>query len=154
MSHIWTSFQALANRFDFFSIAIDESTDAKDTSQLAVFVRGVSPEFEITEEFLELVPMKGTTTGKDVADAVIDCHGRNGMDLKKLIAVTTDGAPVMVGEAKGTATLIARRCTDEGSSHVVKKLQCIIHQEALCAKAASLPEVMAVIVKCVNSILA
>ena len=54
----------------FFSLAWDEGTDASDTAQLSVFTRVIDSEFTITEELPSLVPMKGTTTGKDLLDAV------------------------------------------------------------------------------------
>ena len=50
-------------KLQFFSIAIDESTDTTDTAQLAVFVRGIKENFHIVEEFLEMIPMKNTTIG-------------------------------------------------------------------------------------------
>ena len=49
---------------------MDESTDAKDTAQLAIFIRGINSDFSIFEEFLEIVPLKGTTTGVDIFEAV------------------------------------------------------------------------------------
>lgn len=33
-----------------FSLAVDESTNTVDTAQLAVFIRGINSNFEITEE--------------------------------------------------------------------------------------------------------
>ena len=36
--------------FDFFSLALDESCDVRGTTQLLVFLRGITPEFKITEE--------------------------------------------------------------------------------------------------------
>ena len=59
---------------------MDESTDVSDTAQLAIFFRGISQDFEITEEFASLVPMKDTTTGADLLEAVhrvlqdLTCH--------------------------------------------------------------------------------
>ena len=38
--------------FDYFSVALDESTDLKDTVQLTVFIRGVMPNLDIAEEFI------------------------------------------------------------------------------------------------------
>ena len=63
--------------FQYFSIALDESTDMKDTAQLAIFVRGVSSNFDITEEFVQLVPLTGTTTGVDVFQATLQCLKEN-----------------------------------------------------------------------------
>ena len=57
--------QDCLKNLQYFSIAIDESTDTTDTAQLAVFVRGVTSNFDIFEDFVELVPIKGTTTGAD-----------------------------------------------------------------------------------------
>ena len=45
-------------KLQFFSIAIDESTDTTDTAQLAVFVRGIKENFYVSEEFVELIPLK------------------------------------------------------------------------------------------------
>jgi hypothetical protein len=47
--------------FVAYSIAIDESTDVKVIIQLAFFDRGVNEDFELVDELLELVPMKGKT---------------------------------------------------------------------------------------------
>jgi hypothetical protein len=38
-------------RLKAFSIALDDSTDASDTSQLAIFIRGVEADFKITKNY-------------------------------------------------------------------------------------------------------
>ena len=43
----------------FFSIALDESTDATDTAQQAIFGRIVDQELNVKEELLGLVAMEG-----------------------------------------------------------------------------------------------
>ena len=140
--------------FTSFSLALDESTDAKDTAQLAIYIRGVTNDLAVHEEFVELSPLSGTTTGKDVSQAVIACMDRYGLDFSRLVSVTTNGAPAMVGDKKGAATLIAQHAKNLGHTQTIHRMHCIIHQEALCAKSASLVEVMCVTVKVVNSILA
>ena len=54
-----------------YSLALDECTDISDTAQLAVFVRGVTDTFEITEEFLDMASMSSTTTGQYISDQVL-----------------------------------------------------------------------------------
>ena len=60
-----------------------------------VYKRGVDS-FKVTEEYLDLIPLKGTVIGQDVFEAlesasnVQDCTGRNCM-----VSVATDGAPAM-----------------------------------------------------------
>jgi hypothetical protein len=139
--------------FQFFSIALDESTDTTDTAQLAVFVRGVNKTFDIVEEFVQLVPIKGTTTGADILKALLQCNTDMKLDLLKLVSVTTDGAPAMVGKNKGAVALLQKHLEGLGIKHNVRKVHCIIHQEALCAKTSNLKDVMDVVVKAVNVIL-
>lgn len=53
-----TSYNSV-NNFQYYSVALDESFDVKDTVQLAIFVRGINSEFIITEELVELVLLQG-----------------------------------------------------------------------------------------------
>ena len=69
---------ATAKDFESFSIAIDESTDVSDTAQCAVFIRGVDCSLNMTKEFLELIPLKGTTTGRDIFQALEKCIDKYG----------------------------------------------------------------------------
>ena len=56
--NISNSLRSLIAIFLSFSLALDESTDASDTAQLAVFICIIDSEFTITDELLPLVPMK------------------------------------------------------------------------------------------------
>ena len=80
------------------------------------------------------------------------CVDQHSLDLSRLVCVTTDGAPAMIGE-KGAASLLVRHCEAAGYTQPINKMHCIIHQESLCAKSANLVGVMSVVVKVVNSIL-
>ena len=55
--------QTIMMNFAYFSIALDESTDVSDVSQLLIFVRVISPQFEMyVRDFeLKVLSMFGTT---------------------------------------------------------------------------------------------
>ena len=78
--------------------------------------------------------MMGNTTGADILKAVLECLSRLGLDLARLSALTTDETPSMVGGNKGFSSLMVKHCQDRGFKQPTKKLHCIVHQEALCAK--------------------
>jgi galactitol-specific phosphotransferase system IIB component len=72
------------SEFCFNSVAMDESTDLKDTAQLLIFIRCVDRNFEITEELAGMLSMTGRTTGKDISSEVIKCvNDKLGFDFTK-----------------------------------------------------------------------
>ena len=58
--------------FIAFSVAIDESTDVTDVAQLCIIIRGVDDTLTVTEEFLEMVALKDTTTANDIFSSLAD----------------------------------------------------------------------------------
>ena len=84
----------VSKKFEYFSIALDKSTDISDTSQLLIFVRGLNADFEITEELVEMRSMMSTTPGAEISAETI--KGLEDIGLGgawgKLSGVTTDGA--------------------------------------------------------------
>ena len=95
----------------------------------------------------------GRTLIIDVCPKVLQCVEQYSLDFSRLVCVTTDGAPAMIGQKKGAALLLVRHGEAAGHTQPIHKMNCIIHQEALCAKSANLVDVMGVVVKVVNSIL-
>lgn len=71
-------------KFVYYSIALDESTDISDTAQLAIFIRGIDCNFNITEELATLFPMKGTTRGIDIFTALDATLDKLGLKLNNL----------------------------------------------------------------------
>ncbi|KAF9746890.1 General transcription factor II-I repeat domain-containing protein 2, partial [Nosema granulosis] len=82
----------LATKFMSFSLAVDESTDIRDVAKVSVFFRGCDIDMNITEELLDIIPLKATTMGKDIFEAVMRLLEYQHFPLEKLVSVTTDGA--------------------------------------------------------------
>lgn len=55
--NLWEKLREKIRSFVAYSIAIDEITDINNTTQLAIFIRGVDENFDVSEELLDTVPM-------------------------------------------------------------------------------------------------
>ena len=96
--------------------------------------------------------MKGTATGADILKALLHCTSSISHDLSKLVSITTDGAPAMIGKNKDAVALLQKHLEDLGFNDRITKVHYLIHQEALCAKTTNLNSVMDHVVKTVNMI--
>ncbi|KAK0144404.1 General transcription factor II-I repeat domain-containing protein 2A [Merluccius polli] len=135
-----------ARDFEYFSLACDETTDITNTAQLAIFVRGITTEFEMKEELLSLQAMHGITK-------VIMAMNNFELPFEKLSGIATDGAPAMVGAQKELTALVKKemsRLSLDPRDLVV--CHCIIHQESLCAHSLKLTNVMKTVVSTINVI--
>ena len=56
-ANVKCGFENVLKNLEYYCIAIDKSTDMTDTVKLALFLRGVTPTFDIVEEFVQLIPM-------------------------------------------------------------------------------------------------
>jgi len=130
-------------------LALDESTDLSDTAQLAIFIRGIDFNFNITEELAALFPMKGTTKSCDIFNALNSTFNRFDIKLNNLSGVITDGASSMVGKNEGLVALIKKEMSTCGALKLMQ-YHCIIHQENLCAKSVGFQTIMKDVVKIVN----
>lgn len=138
--------------FDAFSIAVDESTDVTDNAQCAIFVRGVDRNLNVTEELLDLVSMKGTTTGADIASVLEKAIDRAGLPWESLVCLATDGAPSMVGNKSGLVGRLRTKLAGLNVSKQFAAVHCILHQEALCSKSLQMRSVMDIVFSAVNFI--
>lgn len=137
--------QQKINKCVYYSLAVDESTDINDVAQVLIFIKFIDADFNVEEDILNLVPLYGTTTGEDLFTAIeISVNEIGGFE--KLCGMCTDGARSMRGEIKGLKGQFKQRGIDVPFYH------CLIHQEALCAKAINLTESMDCVVKMINKI--
>ncbi|XP_053319641.1 general transcription factor II-I repeat domain-containing protein 2-like [Spea bombifrons] len=133
-----------------FSIALDESTDMRDTAQLCIWIRLVTKDFEVKEELLALSPINDRTRGCNILQAASKEFEKFGLNMQKLTSLATDGAPSMKGKNEGFSRLFQLK-----EKVCVPSFHCIIHQESLCCelfKSGELHEVMEEVIKIVNFI--
>ncbi|KAI9999434.1 hypothetical protein NQD34_018211 [Periophthalmus magnuspinnatus] len=131
-----------------FSLQLDESTDVSDTAQLCVFIRMVFSDMTAKEELLTLLSMTEHTRGEDIFQSFKNFIEKTQLPVCKLVSVTTDGAPAMVGRSNG----FIARCRDDDAFPDFLNYHCIIHQPALCAKMLNMREIMDVTTKIACSI--
>uniref|UniRef100_A0A8C3THQ5 Uncharacterized protein n=1 Tax=Chelydra serpentina TaxID=8475 RepID=A0A8C3THQ5_CHESE len=112
--HLASELNKKAQGFTLFSLALDDSTDIKDTAQLLIFVRGI-----------------GTTKGSDLYKRVFGCLEYLKLPWSKLVNVTTGGSPNLTGKNVGLLKRIQDKVKEDDSDKEVIFLHCIIHQEAL-----------------------
>ena len=135
------------NDLEYYSLALDESTDIRETAQLASFIRTVDKDSNVFEQLVDLNAMKGTSRGIDVFKGLQSSLQKIGIEnFSKCISVATDGAPSMVGYHNGLIAKVRELKPD------VVAVDCIIHQENLSAKAMDMEHVTSVVVKAINYI--
>lgn len=99
----------------YFSLAIDESTDNTDVSQMCVYVQYFDGQ-EFREELLSLIPLEGNTTGDIIFTKLEDLFKLHSLSFEKINFIVADGAPAMVGCHRGLVSrlkeIAPHFCTD------------------------------------------
>lgn len=86
--------------------------------------------FDVVKEFVHLVFLRGTNTGVDILNTVLQWLEKFALDLMWLCSVTTGGTPAMLCKQKGFVVLI-KHCCSLGFMQDIKTLRCIVHRETL-----------------------
>ncbi|UYV76589.1 EPM2AIP1, partial [Cordylochernes scorpioides] len=94
---------------EWFSLALDESTDVSDTAQVLIYIRGVDKSYEVHEELLDMYSIHGTTTGTDIFKGVEMAINKKNLRWKNLKCITTDGGKNMSGKDKGVVALVMEK---------------------------------------------
>ena len=130
-----------------FSLQMDESTDITDKAQLCIFIRMVH-DMTAKEELLTVLHMNAHTRGEDIFQIFKTFIDKTKIPVCKLVSITTDGAPAMVGCRNG----FVAKCREDEVFPDFLSYHCIIHQQALCAKMLNMKEIMDVATKVACSI--
>ncbi|XP_057621956.1 general transcription factor II-I repeat domain-containing protein 2 isoform X2 [Chionomys nivalis] len=150
--NIWKTVRQKIRSFVAYSIAIDEITDINDTTQLAIFIRGVDDNFDVAEELLDTVPMTGAKSGNEILLCVENSLKKFSIDWSKLVSVASTGTPAMVDANSGLVTKLRARAASCCKGADLKSMCCIIHPEWLCSQKLRMGHVMDVVVDSVNCI--
>ena len=133
-SNIENQLRLACKNFKYYSICLDDTKDYTGTNQLAIFVRGVDENFDIREDFLDVVPLdnkKASTIFNNLLNILVSFN----LDIVKLRGITTDGARALTGVRDGLVKKLKKHLIEKlGSSDSLKNFHCILHQEQLVAK--------------------
>ncbi|XP_049328031.1 SCAN domain-containing protein 3-like [Astyanax mexicanus] len=132
------------SRANYFSLAIDESTDKTDVAQLCVYVRYYDGK-DFKEELLSLIPLEGHTTGDVIFLKLEELFQLHSLSFEMVNLIVTDGAPAMVGKHRGLVSRLKQLAPQ------IHALHCLIHQSVLCARlSGELKDVMEKVMKIIN----
>ena len=132
----------------YYSVALDESTDATDSAQVLYFVRAVTEEFEVYEELFALGTLKGRTRGIDVFNDFKEKFIEKSLNFANIVSVCTDGAPSMTGKNEGFVAHLKKEFVNQDFI----SFHCLLHQQNLCSKSVILDDTLKNIVAIVNYI--
>uniref|UniRef100_A0A3Q3ISD0 HAT C-terminal dimerisation domain-containing protein n=1 Tax=Monopterus albus TaxID=43700 RepID=A0A3Q3ISD0_MONAL len=146
-NHIEGKMKQVMHDCKYFSLALDESTDVMDVSQLLIFTRTTASSFEVHEKLLKLVSLHDTTRGTDILNAINNVA--NTPDLQGSFNRTEQTAlycTVSYTRLVGLILLFGMK----DKHRLILKVKCNLHlspQEALCARTLDFSHVMDLVTK-------
>lgn len=84
--------------FKFYALVTDENTDATDSVEIAIFIRGTDNKNNVTEEIASLVPVKDTTKAPKLYEAVKIIVKQVSLTFFNISSIAADGALMMAGK--------------------------------------------------------
>ena len=85
---------------------------------MLIYIREIDKNLHITEELLSMESLQRTTTGKDLYNcSVMSCLIRSELNLNKLVSITTDGAPALLGKNSGLVRLMKDKVREDFPLH-------------------------------------
>ncbi|KAI3384327.1 hypothetical protein SNEBB_011147 [Seison nebaliae] len=115
-----------------FSICLDDSLTIDDKPLLLVFCRYVL-NFEIIEQLLLVATFNDRTCGVDIANKLKEFIDLYSIRSDKIMAITTDGAPSMIGRVNGCVAILKNANV---LNNDIPYIHCYLHRLNLSAKSA------------------
>lgn len=136
-----TTLRERSIKFEYCSLVLNDSCDISDISQLVIFLHGNDTKLNTTEEWCSLIPMLGLAKTCTM----------NLVFIKKYDRISTNGAWSMSSMEVWVSEKVFQDIKKVTGSEIFVK-HYIIHQEHLCAKILSLPNVTVPNIKLINFI--
>ena len=130
-------------RAKYISVCFDEGVDISETKQMIICVRAVDAFFNHFEAILKLHSFSGVATGETIYHSFNE-NVLNIVDKNKISSICTNGSAAMVELCNGFVDHLNKAGINVPTFH------CIIHQQALFAKALGLNDAMKIAVKIIN----
>jgi hypothetical protein len=129
---------------------IDVSVIITSTAQMCVFACGVTSDFEMFEEHVNLHSIQGQTKGLDFILALLYSLQKHNLELSKLGGIVTGGVPSVIGSKNGMVSLY-KHMHEFGLQNELIQYH-IIHQQSLIVKSLGLKQTMTDVINAVNFI--
>lgn len=124
----------------YYAVIADKVTDCSNWEQLGIVLRYVKDNAPV-ERLLEYVKCDGIT-GEEIAEEIIQCLSKVGLDTDKCRCQTYDGAGNMAGKQKGAANQFQLKTGNMKATY----FHCASHQLNLAlSKASKIPEIYNVV---------
>ncbi|KAE9538508.1 hypothetical protein AGLY_005607 [Aphis glycines] len=92
----------LLHKSPCYCIVLDDSYDSVDFEQMSIFVRFFDIENKVfREELLAILTFEGKTCGEDLFKGFDDFMKKSNLSYDKIVSISTDGAPAVMGKEKG-----------------------------------------------------
>lgn len=79
--------QTAAAKFNYFYLETDKFTDISSTPWLLLFVKRISENFEVSEEFDGISSIKERTTGADILSSIFNLYSAHNLDLNNFVSI-------------------------------------------------------------------
>uniref|UniRef100_A0A915K6C1 DUF4371 domain-containing protein n=1 Tax=Romanomermis culicivorax TaxID=13658 RepID=A0A915K6C1_ROMCU len=108
------------------TIHVDESTDISKTKLLLLYTQHADCSNKVVRHMFHKVLNLQATDTSSIATAITDYFESKGIEGKKLVMFTSDGAAVMLGSRNGTAVKLKKKLN---TPHVIA-FHCVTHLQA------------------------
>lgn len=107
------------------TLIVDESTDISVHKMLVLYIKYRKENDVNYKTVFGGIIQLTACTARDIVQAITQFYSKHGLDLQRMVMLTSDGATVMLGKHNGVAALLKRQIPHLTEQH------CVAHREDL-----------------------